>query len=337
MKSFLLNTICLTALTSSVSAVTISLDYTNIAFFDTGTADGLAARAAVDAAASDLSAAITSNLAAFTTYSHSGTAPGGSSATLPGTLGYTNPDTDNPESFTGSLAQNEFKVFVGARSLGGSTLGQGGPGSVGIAGGTGSIANDADFQIAVDNASSSFTSEFGRDSTVLASTLSGSFGSAAFTVNYGPTIGNLWFDNDGSSDFQLDHTIPVVAGKVDLYSVAIHEILHALGVGTYNTWDAQISGVDWTGPEVIALLGSGSGLIDLDGGHIADNTMSARLSDGVLQEVVMGPSITAGTRKELTELDLAFLRDLGFETVPEPSSTLMLALGSFAFIIRRRK
>ena len=67
--------------------------------------------------------------------------------------------------------------------------------------------------------------------------------------------------------------------------------------------------------------------------------MSARLSDGVMQEVVMDPNITTGTRKELTELDLAFLRDIGWETItiPEPSSTLLLGLGSFAFILRRRK
>jgi len=320
----------------SASAVTISLDYTSVAFFDLGTADGVKARAAVDAAADDISAAITSSLGAVTNYAHTGNAPGGSSATLTGNLGYTNPDTGAAETFSGNLLANEIKVFVGARSLGGSTLGQGGPGSSGLSLG-GSSSGAADLQIATDNASASFTAEFGRGSTAIVSTFNGSLGSAAYNVTLGPTLGNLWFDNDGSSDFHLDHTTPVVAGKSDLYSVALHEILHAIGIGTYDTWDAQVSGANWTGAEVIALNGTGTGIVDAGGGHFSSGLMSTRLSDGVMQEVVMDPDITTGTRKELTHLDLAALRDIGFETVPEPSSTLLLGFGSFAFIMRRRK
>jgi len=52
-----------------------------------------------------------------------------------------------------------------------------------------------------------------------------------------------------------------------------------------------------------------------NGRHIASNVMSTRISDGLPQEVVLDPTVTNGTRKELTLLDLAFLRDIGYETI----------------------
>jgi len=320
-------------------ALSISLDFSGNSFFDTGTTNGQLARNAVSAAADDLSAAITTELIAFNTYEHTGTAgsPNVSSVTITGSLGYTNPDNGNSETFSGSLASNEFRIFVGAQSLGGSILGQGGPGSAGFES-SASFFNEPDLQSAATNAANLFTNEFTRGGSVITSSLSTTLGSASFSVSFGPTIGNLWFDNDGSSDFHFDHTTSVGAGKVDLYSVALHEMLHAVGIGTYDSWDSQVSGTSWTGAEVIAENGgTGAGLIDSDGAHIAENVMSARLSDGVLQEVVMDPNILVGTRKELTQLDLAFLRDLGFQTIPEPTSTALIALGSLALIFRRQK
>jgi hypothetical protein len=47
--------------------------------------------------------------------------------------------------------------------------------------------------------------------------------------------------------------------------------------------------------------------------------MSTRISDGAAQEAVMDPTLTQGTRKSLTALDLAFLRDIGYTTItPTP-------------------
>jgi hypothetical protein len=40
----------------------------------------------------------------------------------------------------------------------------------------------------------------------------------------------------------------------------------------------------------------------------------------------MDPTITVGTRKYLTDLDLAFLQDMGWEVVPEPTSAALLLL-----------
>ncbi len=337
MKHRLLQHLIFPVLISSASAITVSLDFSDSsnAFFDTGSTDGILARAAVQAAADDISAVLTSSLEAVTMYSHTGTS-GGSSATLLAALSYTNPDTGANSDFSGNLAVDEFKVFVGSRALAGNILGQGGPGGTGIGGGSGSNSNNTDFQIAVDNASASFSAEMGRGSNIIVNSFSGDFGPASYNVSFGPTLGHLWFDNDGSSTFHLDHTTPVAAGTNDLYSVALHEILHSLGIGTSDLWNDHVSGADWIGAEVIALNGTGTNIIDIAGGHIAQNIMSTRLSDGAAQEVVMDPNITVGTRKELTHLDLAFLRDIGFTTIPEPSSTLLLGIGSLALVIRRR-
>jgi PEP-CTERM motif len=120
--------------------------------------------------------------------------------------------------------------------------------------------------------------------------------------------------------------------------------LHAIGFGVSETWDDMIvSGTNWTGSDAIAANGgSGVGLISAGGDHVASGTMSARLSDGLLQEVVMSPSIVLGTRKSLTQLDAAFLRDIGFLTnvtaVPEPGSIAFIGLSfaGLAFVRRRR-
>ena len=68
------------------------------------------------------------------------------------------------------------------------------------------------------------------------------------------------------------------------------------------------------GAEVIASHGTGTGIVESDGEHFAENLMSPRITDGVLQEIVLDPNLTVGTRKGLTQLDLAVLRDLGFQT-----------------------
>jgi hypothetical protein len=327
------------SLSLPASAITIAIDFSNSTsgFFDENTADGLLARAAVQAAADDLSAAITTSLDPLITRVYTGTS-GSTTVTLTNTLRYTNPDTGVTTNFVGNLAADEFRIFVGARSLSGSTLGQGGPGSVSLGAGISGFVAQA--QAAANLASANSSAGMTRGAHVI-STINGAFGGSfsgtTFSTSYGPTLGNLWFDNDGSSTWHLDHTTAVTSGASDLYSVALHEMLHSLGIGTADNWDSSVSGMDWTGSEVIALYGTGTGLIDADGSHIENDIMSFRLSDGGMQEVVMDPNITTGTRKQLTLLDLAFLRDIGWQTIPEPSSILLIGLGSFSLIVRRKR
>ena len=70
--------------------------------------------------------------------------------------------------------------------------------------------------------------------------------------------------------------------------------------------------------------------------------MSDTIDGGILQEVVIAPTLAPGSRRFLTEIDVAVLRDIGFSTitataVPEPTSLLLVAVGGIAIAIRRRR
>ena len=110
--------------------------------------------------------------------------------------------------------------------------------------------------------------------------------------------------------WHFDHTTNVAAGKKDFYLVAVHEWLHAMGIDTASSWDNLVSGTTWSGPVVIGLNGgSGVGLIH---------------TDGILQEIVMDPNITMGTRQENTLRNLGFLKNIGVQTVTIPVSSALV-------------
>jgi hypothetical protein len=316
---------------SSASAVNVVLDFSNEANFFLGNPTALSA---VNKAAADLSAALTSNLAA-TTDTSTGTV-GGSSVTYDFSLNYTNPSAGGTVSIANAaVPANEFRVFVGQRNLTGSTLGEGGPGSFGL----GASGSGGPTAAAVTAANVAGSANLGRGAGPSYGPITGSFGGGTINVTAGPILGNLWFDvdtdNNGSVDsastlsnfWHYDPNTPVPSGKIDLYSVALHEIIHALGLGTSSTWDALSSNdsPNWTGTNVISLLGSGANTVAP--GHINGSLQSPRLLDGVLQDTVMAPSITFGERKTLTLLDRAFLQDLGYSVaIPEPTMLALLVM-----------
>jgi hypothetical protein len=64
------------------------------------------------------------------------------------------------------------------------------------------------------------------------------------------------------------------------------------------------------------------------------------LLDGVTsQEVVASPILSNGERRELTQLDLTFLQDIGWDTVaiPEPGTTASLLCGLGYLLTRRSR
>jgi hypothetical protein len=325
-------------------SITIQLNYDYGTFFNTHTT----AKAALDAAAADISAAITTTLGEITEDDDPIIGTNGStSATFDWKYAFTNPYSGaTVELTTPVIAADTVSIAVGVRNLSGSTLGQGGPGGAGYQSGGG--GSESEWIGAVADAETKSNAVHTRGSGPIMGSFSNSttLGSttADYTVSYGASFGHLWFDvdsdNDGSQDndtlldtyWHFDHTTSVESGKSDFYSVALHELLHAIGIGTSESWDDLVSGTNWLGSEAIeANGGSGSGLIYSDGAHIAEGTMSTRISDGLAQEAVMDPNLTVGTRKELTTLDLAFLRDIGFSTavataIPEPSTLAALSL-----------
>ncbi len=337
-------------------ALTINLDYSHDTFF----AGNATAQATLEKAATDVSWAITTALSPLSqdmfSYTHTD-GPNSTTATADFHLRYTNPETGGTETLnTYSFINSEFRIFVGGRDLLGSTLGQGGPGAFGFSGGGSSIGTP-DFQSAVDGLLAEANPANLRGGPIL-STLALDLAGASGTIEMGYSVGNLWFDtdtdNDGFTDsastlaanWHFDYNTPVEAGKDDLYSVAVHEMLHSIGFGTGNTWNDMVSGTDWLGTDVIDLLGSGVDVVHTDGAHVAAGLTGTPIVDGVLligdsQEAIMDPSLTVGSRKYITDLDLAFLADMGWgvaSPVPEPRFyALACGLMSVAFLGWRRR
>ena len=325
------------ALAPSAHAFNIVVDYT----YDTADYfSNLTAKAALEAAASDLSSVLTNTLGAVGSDVFTGT-NGSTSATFNWKLTITHPTTGVATDInTFSFAADEYRIYVGARLLSGATLGQGGPAGAGISLSGGGFESEWIGAMAAAESASNTALLRGSGAVIDGfsggATLGGT--TANYNLSYGVLAGNLWFDTD--SDWHFDHTTPVASGKSDFYSVALHEIIHSLGVGGSVSWNASHSGTTWLGSEAIAENGTGVGLLNSGEDHLASGTISSTYIDAESQEVVMSPTITTGTRKYLTDLDLAVLRDLGFETasVPEPASAAVFgALAALAFGATRRR
>lgn len=336
---------------SQASALTIELDYIYDIGSDNFFGTNAAAKAAVEQAATDISTHITTELAPVTS-SYSGK-DGFTTTTFNWQYLFTNPtDGSSATIASPSLAANTIKIFVGVQEMADDSLASGGPGGVNLGISATSISPTY-LQNALDIASVNSNNGIGRGAGPVIHNISNTSSFAGYPGSYdldiGVGIGNLWFDVDtdnkrGTDDtatldsfWHFDHTTSPAADKYDFYSVALHEILHTLGLGLSETWDDQISGsTNWTGSEAIRVNGTGNGLIESGSGHITSETTSARLSDRLPQIAAMASNLNQGERRELTELDSAILIDLGYTTVPEPTS--LIFLGSiFPLLLFRRK
>ncbi|MDR1280382.1 MAG: hypothetical protein LBK99_06130 [Opitutaceae bacterium] len=289
----------LAALPVTVRAFVITFDYT---YDTTGFFGNTTAKAALEAAASDISDVLRGSALGALQSSYTGTAGTGAVA-LKWEASLKNPATGEKLSLLPPLTANAFTIYVGARSLSGNTLGQGGPAGISYRTG-GSADTQEDLDAATAAAKVVASAGFARGGPIIGS---------ANGISYGTLAGNLWFDNDASTAWHFDHTTAVESASNDFYSVALHEILHTLGYGIGETWNSLKTGNTWSGE---AATGT-----SIDGGHLASGTQSQIITGSVLQDAVMTPSINIGTRKYLTELDLAILSDLGY-TVMHPAAAV---------------
>ncbi len=362
MSSFarICSAILLLALASPGFGLNIVIDYSNDVAH--GNFFGLrpVAKAAVDAAAADLSALLSpTNLSATSpagspnVNSITGT-NGSTSVSADWDLYYNNPSTNVSTAVTSpNLSANAFTVYVGMRGLGGA-LGEGSTADAGLnlsASGFGS-----ELAGATSNLQSASNSYMGRGSGPSIGTLTGSLtlgsNSAGYSLSYGPSLASLSISNDTNNNgitdslgtldafWHYNHTTAVTAGKFDLYTIALHEILHGLGIGASDNWTNLSSGTTWLGVNAQALNGgSGAGLLDIDGAHLASGLMSTNLYTGLAQEVALDSAQTSGQRKQLTQLDAAFLKDIGYQvaTVPEPGAFVLLMSASVILVFRRRR
>ncbi len=187
-----------------------------------------------------------------------------------------------------AIGQNEIVIFADARNLGGGTA-YGGPGGY--------------------NA----TYPSGDESFVNLVKGRGQTGALLDT----PSDVGLWggyivFDNTSTTDWYFDEDISAIASnQVDFLSVAMHELAHVFGFGTSASWNQFVntSNSTFNGPKAKAVAGTPGG-VPLNGPqHWAASTDPDDGSD------LLEPTIFAGRRVYLSELDFAAMDDIGWDLV----------------------
>lgn len=293
----------------SAGAIDIALDYSydTYGFFDSGNSDGAKARAALEAAATYFSDILTDTFSAIDTPAPFASNTFGGVATWTWNLNFNHPGTGATVTLTDPpIAADEYRIYAGARDIPGTTLGIGGPGGFGW--GTG--GNGGFFTSSEIDQIERITDEFVEDVE-----------NREETSGFARWGGAITFDRDPSTNWHFDHQSEPSSGEDDFFSVAIHELSHALGLGASDNWNNWISGTNYTGPQAVAEFG---GQVPLDCspscGHWAANTQSVVFGTTIQQEAAMDPDVTKGDRKLFTALDAAALEDIGW-TVQAPAPT----------------
>ncbi|MEI4235323.1 peptidoglycan DD-metalloendopeptidase family protein, partial [Roseovarius sp. D22-M7] len=123
------------------------------------------------------------------------------------------------------------------------------------------------------------------------------------TTEYEPFVGSIAFNNNSEINWSFDPDGPV-AGYSDLFSTAVHEIGHILGLVGSPTYDALITSSGFYGPNAMA-ANSGSPIPIETDGHVLDGFAG--------DTVVMDPLELIGVRKLPGSIDLALLADIGYD------------------------
>ncbi|MEQ8233760.1 MAG: hypothetical protein RLW61_05260 [Gammaproteobacteria bacterium] len=167
--------------------------------------------------------------------------------------------------------------------------------------------------------------------------------------------GFMSFDLDRAWHFGID--TPPSGGQPDFLSVALHELAHVFGYGTADSWNNQVFGTSFLGAFSTAANGGTNPSLQSGGSHwssglasvVADYDLPYVTNPGATQETALDPTLTLGTRKLMTELDLAGLADIGWEIVepvtepppvtaeqvPFPAAALWLLGAGLALTARR--
>ncbi len=159
--------------------------------------------------------------------------------------------------------------------------------------------------------------------------------------------GSVAFNTNTNWHFDLDTPFVPGNGYIDFYSIALHEIGHALGLASpWNQWTHQLDGIYYQGTNAVEAFNADNGtsvtqlrIEATNNFHWADsveqksfifsagepNTVGT-IGDG-LQDLIMDPSLTFtrdNLRFELTNVDVASLEDVGWSVIEDLSDPLDL-------------
>jgi hypothetical protein len=268
---------------SAEAKITFDIDYSLDAaannFFNPGTANGLAARAALSSATDTFSDRLLDHFDAIT--------PSGGNTFIPKMR---NPVTGETN-FTAPLSSvpaNTIKLYAAGKveASPNGILGQGGFGSS-----TGSGSFDW-FNFLKSRGS-------GNAGAILSP-------QQDFTL-WG---GSISFNTTSNWSYSIPNG--PATGQYDFVSVALHEVAHYLGFGTAESFTVtNTSGGTFIGPKAKAL--NGSVAVPLFGTSHFGTVMSAVFAGGPAQAPAMSAAIGTNTRRKFTLLDFAALDDIGWE------------------------
>lgn len=181
------------------------------------------------------------------------------------------------------IPANEILIFAGARAMAGGELGRGEKGGFS----------------ATSNSQAFIDTVKGRGQT------GALLGTA---TDFGPWGGTVAFSTTANWHFGLT-TDGLDTNEYDFVTVASHELLHSLGFGLANSWNAKVNG-GFTGVNSVAVSGRSPVPLN-DVSHWAVGTTS----NGVT--AIMTPETNGGQRKLPTRLDYAGMQDIGWQLIAQ--------------------